>query len=68
MTPQWIQDHAIINGPYHVTPQYFEIKATTGPGFQNALQIQLVPPGMLKANDSVYWQWILHCLRVMIMI
>ena len=50
MTPQWIQEHATISGPYQVFPHYFEILNTIGAWY---LQVQLVPPGVLKANDSV---------------
>ena len=53
MTPRWIQEHATISGPYQVFPDYFEILNTTGAWYQNHLQVQLVPPGVLKANDSV---------------
>ncbi|XP_065897613.1 uncharacterized protein [Dysidea avara] len=53
MTPQWIEGHATISGPYEVFPQYFEILNTTGDWYQNHLQVQLVPPGILKADDSV---------------
>ena len=53
MSPQWIENRASIFGPYEVMPTYFEISATTGAWYQNHLQVQLVPPGILKADDSV---------------
>jgi len=53
MTPQWIEDNAVISGPYDPELQYFEISPSTGSVHQIALQIQLIPPGVLKANDSV---------------
>jgi len=53
MTPQWIEDNAVITGPYELNPQYFQISQTSGVNEQRALQIQLVPPGILKANDSI---------------
>ena len=53
MTPQWIENNAVITGPYELNPQYFQISQTSGVSLQRALQIQLVPPGILKANDSI---------------
>ena len=53
MTPQWIADNAVITGPYDVQPRYFEISSSTGSTHQIVLQIQLVPPGILKVNDNV---------------
>ena len=53
MTPQWIQNYSTITGPHVLHPQYFEISPTTGVNWQQALQVQLVPPGILATTDSV---------------
>ena len=53
MTPKWIKNYAIITGPHTFQPQYFDILPTTGVDWQRALQVQLVPPGVLTPNDSV---------------
>ena len=52
-TPQWIQNYSTITGLYALHPQYFEILPTTGDLWQLALQVQLIPPGILTATDSV---------------
>ena len=51
--PRWIADNAVITRLYDRKPQYFEISPDTGPLHKIAFQIQLVPPGILKANDNV---------------
>jgi len=53
MSPQWINDNAVINGPYAHKPQYFEILPTTGVALQRALQVQLVAPNILTSTDSI---------------
>ena len=53
MTPEWIQNYSTITGPHSLHPQYFEILPTTGVPWQHALRVQLVPPDVLKATDSV---------------
>jgi len=53
MTPKWIQNYSTITGPHVLHPHYFEISRTTGVNWQQALQVQLVPPGILATTDSV---------------
>ena len=53
MTPKWIHSNAVITGPHALYPQYLEILSTTGATFQQALQIQLVAPNILKPTDSI---------------
>jgi len=38
--------------PHTFQPQYFDILSTTGIDWQRALQVQLVPRGVLTPNDS----------------
>jgi len=53
MTPKWIHNNAVINGPHAFYPQYFEILPTTGVDYQRALQVQLVAPNILTSTDSI---------------
>ena len=53
MSPKCILTNAVINGPYVLYPQYFEIAPTTGADYQRALQVQLVAPNTLTSTDSV---------------
>jgi len=53
MSPQWIKDNAVINGPHTLIPQYFEILPTNGVHHQRALQVQLVAPNILTSTDSI---------------
>ena len=49
----WLQQYATILGPYDVLPQYLELQNGTGVSWQQALEVQLVPPDVLTANSSV---------------
>jgi len=53
MTPKWIHNNAVINGPYAFYSQYLEILGTTGAGYQPAVQHQLIAPNILKSTDSI---------------
>ena len=53
MTPKWIHNNAVITKPHAFYPQYLEILPTTGVLDQQALQVQLVPPNILRSTDSV---------------
>ncbi|XP_065889951.1 uncharacterized protein [Dysidea avara] len=53
MTPKWIHKYSTITGPHALYPQYFEILPTTGANWQRALQVQLVPPGILASTDDI---------------
>jgi len=49
MTPKWLTKHATIHGSYTYKPNYLEILAGNAQG--HALQVQLVPPGVLTNDD-----------------
>ena len=53
MTPKWIDKNAILTVSHALYPEYFEILPTTGVDNQQALQIQLVAPKLLKSTDVV---------------
>jgi len=53
MTPKWIHNNAVINGPHALYSQYLEILSTTGAGYQRAVQLQLIAPNILKSTDSI---------------
>lgn len=56
MTPRWLQRHSTITGNYTISPQYLELEPTTvlnQPKLQQAIQVKLVPPGILKNTDSI---------------
>ena len=53
MTPKWIHNNAVINGPFALYSQYFTILPTTGNTHQHALQVQLVAPNILVFNDNI---------------
>ena len=54
MTPSWLSNHSTIIGQYCPNPQYLEILSATA-GFQQHLQVQLVPPKILTST---------HCISV----
>ena len=53
MTPKWIDKNAVITEPKALYPQYFGILGTTRGLQQQALQIPLVAPNVLKSTDCV---------------
>ena len=54
MTPSWLSNHSTIIGRHSLNPQYLEILSATV-GFQQRLQVQLVPPKILTST---------HCISV----
>lgn len=57
MSPTWLQTYATITGNYTLHSQYLELHPTTVLGilnfYQQALQVRLVAPGILKQTDCV---------------
>ena len=56
MTPKWLHKNALIIGNYTLHPQYLELDPTTilkQPQLQQAIEVKLVPPGILQSTDSV---------------
>ena len=56
MTPKWLHKHAIITGNYTLYQQYLELDPTTvlrQPKLQQAIEVKLVPYGILKSTDDV---------------
>ena len=52
MTPKWIESNAEITGNHKLTEAYYEVLSATGVPDQRALRVPLIPPGILKYNDS----------------
>lgn len=52
MSPKYIAANAVITGKFTLAPTYFEISPATGPKFQRALQVQIVPPNLLQPDDD----------------
>ena len=56
MTPKWLHQYAYITGNYTLYPQYLELDPTTvlkQPKLQQAVDVKLVPHGILSSTDSV---------------
>ena len=57
MSPTWLQRYSNITGNFTLHSQYLELGHTTVLGqrnfYQQALQVRLVAPGILKKNDCV---------------
>ena len=56
MTPRWLHYFSFIPGNYTLYPQYLELDPTTvidQPKSQQALEVELVAPGILKITDSI---------------
>ena len=56
MSPRWLHKHSIITGNYTLYPHYLEINPTTvlkQPKRQQAIQVKLVAPDILRSMDSV---------------
>ena len=53
MTPKWIQNNALITGPFALTTEYLDILPTKGDVYQRALQVQLVASNILISTDNV---------------
>ena len=53
MTPRWIESNAEITGNHKTNDGYLEIFPTTGPRYQRALRVPLLPPNVVNSNDSI---------------
>ena len=53
MTPKWIHEHATINRPHALYPQYFEILPTTSTAYQLWFRVTLLQSYVLKNFECV---------------
>ena len=53
MTPTWLYNNARIDGPHGLFREYFEVFNTPPYLLHRALQVQLIPPGILVSSSNV---------------
>ena len=52
MTPKWLEKNAEFIAPHTIYPDYLEILPVVT-NYERALQVQIVPPNLLKSTDSI---------------